>query len=176
MRALLAGEDRVRFERLVSEVEQAVWEIDTINGDLAHLVAAGVAVPRTPQIIELTDLVTTALRHIDAVLASRSVLIDLVAPPALFVNADRDRLERLVSTALVVSASAVAPHGHIAIRCRPRDARTIELSIAPYCTRDPRAVIVGALAQSLEIALSATDVGVSLVMSASAHAGRAPSA
>ena len=179
MRALLAGEDRVRFERLVADVEQAVWDSETINLELARLVAAGLAANAAAQDaapIELTDIVTGALRNIDAALASRAVLIDIVAPPAVFVVGDRDRLEQLFSTALMIAASAVPQRGHAALRYGPRDGRTVDFSIAPYRTRDPRAVIVDALARSEHVQVTASDDRLALVLQAAAEAEPAQSA
>lgn len=178
MRALLAGEDRIRFERLVAEVEQAVWETESVSLDLARLVVTGVTPtdipPQGP--VDLTDVVSGALRNIDAVLASRGVLIDIIAPPSVFVVGDRERLEQLFSTALVIAASCVAQRGHASLRYGPRDARTVDLSIAPYRTRDPRAVIVDALARSQNVQATATDDGLALVLLAAAEAEPAQSA
>ena len=178
MRALLTGEDRIRFERLVADVEHAVWDMESVNLDLARLVAAGVLVPPTadPVPVELTDVVASALRNVDAVLASRGILIDIVAPPAVFVLGERDRLEQLFSTAIVVAASAVPQRGHAALKYGPRNTGTVEFSIAPYRTRDPRAVIVDALAQSQRIRLSATDHGVTMMLQAAIEAAPAQSA
>jgi hypothetical protein len=166
MRALLAGEDRLRFERLVADVEQAVWEMESVTLDLAQLVAADVTASPDLQPIELTGVVSGALRNIDGALASRGVLIDIVAPPAVFVLGEPERLEQLLSVALVVSAAAVSPRGHAALRYGPRDGRVVDCSIAPYRARDPRAVIVDALARALGIRLSATDHSLSLAMQA----------
>ena len=178
MRALLAGEDRIRFERLVADVEQAVWDMESVNLDLARLVAAGVLVPPTtdPVPVELTDVVASALRNVDAVLASRGVLIDIVAPPAVFVLGERERLEQLVSTAMVVAASAIPQRGHAALKYGPRDAHTVDFTIAPYRVRDPRCVIVEALARSQRIQLSATDHGVTMMLQAAVEAAPAQSA
>jgi hypothetical protein len=174
MRALFAGEDRIRFERLVADVEQAVWDMESVNLDLARLVAAGGLVPPTadPVPVELTDVVASSLRNVDVVLASRGVLIDIVAPPAVFVLGERDRLEQLLSTAIVVAASAVPRRGHAALRYGPRDAHTIDFSLSPYRTRDPRVVIVEALAQSQRIAFSATDDGLTMTLQAALEAAQ----
>lgn len=178
MRALLTGEDRLRFERLVADVEHAVWDMESVNLDLARLVAAGVLVPPVaePMPVELTDVVASALRNVDAVLASRAVLVDIVAPPAVFVLGERERLEQLLSTAIVVAAAAVPQRGHAALRYGPRDARTVNCSISPYRVRDPRAVIVNALAQSQGIQLAATDDAVMLTLHAAVEAAPAQSA
>jgi hypothetical protein len=178
MRALLAGEDRIRFERLVTEVEQAVWETETVSLDLARLAASGVTAADIPAPVpvDLTDVIAVALRNADAVLASRGVLFDIVAPPGVFVLGNRERLEQLFSTMFVIAASTVAAPGHAALRYGPRDARTIDLSIAPYRTRDPRTLIVDALARSQQIQLAATDDALMMLLLAAVDEEPAQSA
>lgn len=178
MRALFAGEDRIRFERLVSEVEQAVWDTESVSLDLARLVSSGVAADDTPASapVDLADVIAAALRNADAVLASRGVLIDIVAPPAVFVLGNREHLEPLFSTALVIAASTVAPRGHAALRYGPRDARSVDLSIVPFRTADPRALIVDALARAQHIQLATTDDVLTMVLPAAAEAEPARSA
>lgn len=168
MRALLAGEDRIRFERLVTEVEQAVWDTESVSLDLARLVVSGVVGAEAPRPVpvDLTDVIAAALRNADAVLASRGVLFDIVAPPGVFVLGNRERLEQLFSTMFVIAASTVAHDGHAALRYGPRDPRTVDLSIAPYRTRDPRTAIVDALAQSQHIELAATDDALMMMLPA----------
>src|SRR5688572_18851292 len=99
MRALVPTEDRTRFERLISEVEQAVAETESVTADLARLIAIDVTeaplLPTSP--VELTDIVAGALRGVDALLASRGILVDIKATPAVFALGNRDRLEHLIA-------------------------------------------------------------------------------
>ena len=168
MRGLLCAEDRPRFERLIADVEQAVWDTEGVTADLARLVAAGILdAPRHPAgPVELTDVVAGALRAVDTLLASRAVLIDVDAPRPVFVMADRERLEHLVATALAIAASTVPARGHGRLQWTPQDAETISFRLCPYRSRDPRTVIVEALARSQGIPLTATDDSLTLLLPA----------
>src|SRR5688572_4811874 len=99
MRALLADADRSRFERLLADIEQAVWDMEGVTADLARTVAAGCldAPVRPTAAVELTDIVSGALRAVQALLASRGIVMEVAAPRPVFVVADRERLEHMVA-------------------------------------------------------------------------------
>jgi hypothetical protein len=158
MRGLVPMEDRFRFERLVSEVEQAVWDNESVTADLARLLAIAITEGpiRPPAPVELTDVVASALRGVDALLASRGVLVDIDAPPALFALGDGDRLEHLLATALAISACAARPRTHARLRYA-LDGDAVVLSLAPYRVADPRGAIVEALARSQRCEVSCAD-------------------
>lgn len=153
MRGLIPPEDRNRFERLISEVEQAVWDAESVTADLARLVAIAIteAPLAPPATVELTDVVAAALRRVDALLASRGVLVDIEAAPAVFVMGDRARLTHLLETALSVAASAARPRAHVRLRYGAADGVAILFHLAPYRARDPRVTIVDALARAQHV-------------------------
>jgi hypothetical protein len=167
MRAFLAGEDRTRFEQLVADVEQAVWEVEGVTADLARVIASGIGeAPSAPlQPVELTDVIAGALRGIDNALASRGVIVDIDAAPAVFVLGDADRLEHLFAVALAIAASAVPARGRACIRYGPTP-DGVSVTIAPYRNRDPRTVIVAALAQSQGAAVAGEETALTLRLNA----------
>lgn len=170
MRALLAGEDRVRFERLVAEVEQAVWEMEGVTVELARLVAAAVldGAPQPPAAVELTGIITAALRELDGMFASRSIGIDVDASQPVFVMADAERLEHLVAAALTIAAAATPANGRVQLRfARARDG-VVGLEVTPYRCRDPRASIVDALARTMGVQIAGTDVRLAMQLQAAA--------
>lgn len=163
MRGLLAGEDRDRFERLVADVEQAVWEIEGVTADLARLLAAEgliapVAVASAP--VQFTDVLAGALRGLDALFASRSVLVDIDTPPAVLVFGDRGRLEHLMATALTIAAAVTPNRGHVQLRYQLDG--TLAVRLSPYRSRDPRGTIVEALARSQGIQVEASEDALAL--------------
>jgi hypothetical protein len=171
MRAFLTGEDRTRFEQLVADVEQAVWEGEGVTADLARVIANGIgeAMPAPLQPLELTDVIAGALRGIDSVLASRAVTVDIDAAPAVFVLGDAERLEHLFAVALAIAASAVPARGCARI-CYGTTPEGVAVTIAPYRNRDPRTVIVAALAQSQGAAVEGDDAALTLRLNAAVAA------
>lgn len=159
MRALVPSEDRPRFERLISEVEQAIWDTETVSADLARLIAIDLteAPLRAAVPVELTDVVAAALRSVDALLSSRVIRVDVEAPPAAFAMGDRDRLEHLIAVALSIAASAARPRTAARLRYGPSSNATAYVELTPYSTTDPRVTIIEALARSQNIQLEAVD-------------------
>jgi hypothetical protein len=167
MRALLAGDDRARFEQLIADVEQAIWDSEDVTSELARVIATGIgdALPAPSQPVELTGVVAAALRGIDDVLASRAVTIDVDAPPAVFAMGNPERLEHLFAIALAIAASAVPARGRarVSYGLTPEG---VDVTIAPYRARDPRTVIVAALAQSQGAVAHGDDARLVLQLSA----------
>jgi hypothetical protein len=169
MRALLTGMDRARFEQLVAGLEQAVWEMEDITADLARSVATGIgeALPTPGEPLDLTGIMAAALRNVEDALASRAVTVSVDAAPAIFTIGNRDRLEHLFTVALAIAASAVPPGGRIRLACRTSSER-VDVSIEPYRARDPRTIIVAALAQSQGADVHGTDSAMTLQLLAAA--------
>jgi signal transduction histidine kinase len=171
MRALIPGEDRFRFERLISDVEHAVWETESVTADLARLLAIGITEALPPRVpVELTDLVAAALRLLDPLLASRGIVVNVEAAAAVFAMGDRERLEHLLSTALAIAAHAAPSRSQVRLRYGLLDTATVFLVLSPYRPRDPRATIVDALARAQQVELRADEETVSMRMPAAVGA------
>lgn len=172
MRGLIPPEDRFRFEGLISDVEHAVWDLEGVTADLARLTAIGITeAPLQHSVpVELTDVVAGALRGVDALLASRRVLVEVEAAPAVFAMGDRDRLEHLLATALSIAASAARPHTHARLRYGSADASTVFCHLTPYRAGDPRATIVEALARSQNVRLEAGEESLTMRLPAAVSA------
>ena len=175
MRALVPPEDRIRFERLISEVEQAIWDTESVTADLARLIAIDLTeAPLRPCVpVELTDVVASALRGLDPLLSSRSIHIDIEASPAVFAMGDRERLEHLVAAALSIAAFAARPRTRARLRYGLSDTATAYFHLTPYRPRDPRVTIVEALARSQQVQLEAVDETLTMRLPAAVGAASA---
>ena len=174
MRALLGGEDRLRYEQLVAEVEQAVWEMESVTADLARVIATGIgdALPRPAGPVELSDVVAAALRGVGDALVSRGLTVDVAAAPAVLALGDRERLEHLLAVALSVAASAAQPGGGARVACAASGG-SVDVTICPYRARDPRTVIVAALAHSQGAVMQSDDSALILRLHAAVSASQA---
>jgi len=172
MRGLIPGEDRFRFERLISEVEHAVGDAEGVAADLARLIAIGVTeAPLPPAVpVELTDLVAAALRGLDPLFASRDIFVNIEAAPAVFAMGDRERLKQLLSTALAIAGAAAPPRTQVRVRYGLLDTATVFLALSPYRPHDPRVSIVDALARAQHVELRADDETLSMRLSAAVGA------
>ena len=164
MRALVPPEDRLRFERLIAELEQAVGDSESVTADLARLLAIAITEapvhPTTP--VELTDVVTAALRAVDTLLVSRDVVVDIEAQPAVFAMGDRDRLEQLIATALSICAYAAPPGTRARLSYGVMAPDAVVLSLTPYRAGDPRRSIVEALARAQRLQVAYDDVALTV--------------